>query len=747
MASLSVAEALARAEQLGRAGRWAEVESLCRSILQAAGAADAHRLLGLAAHAAGRWAEAEGHVRRALELAPEEAAAHDNLSVILLAQGRHEEAEAAARQALALHPLASAAHNLGLALLRQGRLAEAETALRQAVALAPDDAEAWNNLASVLQPSGRPGEAAAALERALQLRPDFPLARENLQRLRPAAPGTLSAGARENNRGVQLLAQGRYAEAEAAFRQALLLQPDLPPEVSYNLAKALAAQEQFAEAEALYRRVLDRRPSWAECLLSLAHVYFSQRCLSDAGAAYRRALALQPGHVEALNSLAADVLNNEGRIDEARAAYRQALALQPDHAACHSNFLLNEQYAPDVTPAGLAEAHAAWESRHAAPLRATWRPFPQARDPDRPLRLGFVSGDFFYHPVGLFLAPVLDRLDRTQFFTACYANQRKADDLTARLRRAAGLWRSVPDLSDEALAEQVRADGIDVLIDLSGHTGRHRLRTFARRPAPVQMTWAGYVGTTGLSAIDYLIADRFHVPLGAEEFYREKVLRLPDGYVCYEPPRYAPPVGPLPARASGRVTFGCFNNTAKITPPVVALWAAILHRLPGARLVLKYHWLDDAGLRQRLTGLFAAAGVPADRLELLGSTTHVEQLGQYNHIDLALDPFPYAGGLTTCEACWMGVPVLTCPGQTFAGRHSFSHLSNIGLVETIARDRAEYLGLAVGLAGDLPRLADLRTGLRERMAGSPLCDAERFADQFSRALRQAWRDYCSGRRE
>jgi predicted O-linked N-acetylglucosamine transferase (SPINDLY family) len=492
------------------------------------------------------------------------------------------------------------------------------------------------------------------------------------------------------------------------------------------------------------QRAIRLRPGWALAHCHLASLLHAQRRLSEAEVAYRRTLELSPDNVSALNNLAADVLNNEGRIDEARAAYRQALALQPDRADCHSNMLLNEQYAPGVTRAGLAQAHAEWEARHGLPLRTTWRPFAQTREPDRPLRVGFVAGDFFYHPVGLFLAPILERLDRQKWPTVCYASQQKRDELTARLTRAAGLWRWVADLDDEKLAEQARADGIDLLVDLSGHTGRNRLLTFARRPAPVQLTWMGYVGTTGLSAIDYLIADRFHVPPGWEGDYREKVLRLPDGYLCWEAPPYAPPVGPLPALASGQVTFGSFNNIAKINAEVVSIWAAVLARLPGARLVLKYHWLDDEGLRRRLTEQFAARGIAPDRLELLGSTTHVEQLQQYNRIDLALDPFPYSGGLTTCESCWMGVPVLTCPGETFASRHSLSYLSNIGLTETIVANREEYVARAVALAGDLPRLAELRAGLRGRMAGSPVCDVDRFTEHLTAAWRQAWRAWCAG---
>lgn len=740
----SIREALAQAEHLFRAGQLDEMDRVCHTLLKTTPhTAEAHRFLGLAAYSRGRLTEAADHVRKALTLVPDNAAAHDNLSLILLAQGRPVEAEAAARQAIQREPsLAAAFHNLGLALQRQGRFVTASMALRDALELTPNDAAVWNNLAAVLEQMDRHTEAVRALERAVQLRPDFRLAHDNLQRLRRELSPNPATAVEENARGVQLLAQGRHVEAETAFRRALLLTPELP-ELSFNLAKALQGQQQLRAAEAAFLQAIQLRPNWAEAHYHLAHLYYGQRRLSDAEGSFRRTVELVPTHVEALNSLGANVLNNQGRIDEARAAYRQALAVAPDHASCHSNAILNEQYAPGVTLATLAEVHAQWERQHAAPLRSTWKGFTRSRDPERPLRLGFVSGDFFYHPVGIFLAPILERLKREQWNTICYDNHTKADDLTRRLQAAAGQWHHVADLSDAALAERIRADTVDLLIDLSGHTGRNRLLAIARKPAPVQLTWMGYVGTTGLSAVDYLIADRFHVASGAEGHFREKVLRLPDGYLCYEPPAYAPPVGPLPALKTGTLTFGSFNNTAKITPTVVAVWADILRRLPGSRLVLKYHWLDDKGLRRRLTDLFAAEAIEAGRLELLGSTSHVEQLRQYNRVDLALDTFPYSGGLTTCEASWMGVPVLTCPGETFASRHSLSHLSNLGLTETIVANHAEYVATAVRLASDLPRLADLRAELRPRMARSPLCNLDRFTAHLVTALRQVWRDWCA----
>jgi len=293
------------------------------------------------------------------------------------------------------------------------------------------------------------------------------------------------------------------------------------------------------------------------------------------------------------------------------------------------------------------------------------------------------------------------------------------------------------------LAEQIRADQIDILFDLAGHTARNRLLVFARKPASIQITWIGYEGTTGLAAMDYILADRCAIPEGVEKYYREKVLRLPEVYVCYAPPADAPAVGPLPALTRGQVTFGSFNNLAKINPQVVAAWAEILRRVPEARLVLKYRGLNDAGTRCRYTELFAAQGIESARLELLAWSAYAEMLAEYQRIDIALDPFPFSGGVTTCEALWMGIPVITWPGETFAGRHSLSHLSNIGLTETIARDLDEYVKLAAALAGDLSRLARIRAGLREQVASSPLCDGERFAANLMSLLRAVWSQWTS----
>jgi protein O-GlcNAc transferase len=504
----------------------------------------------------------------------------------------------------------------------------------------------------------------------------------------------------------------------------------------HNLGNVLKDQGRLEEAITCYRRALEIKPDVVETYNNLGLALQEQGKLDEAVDCYHHALELQPVSADAHNNLG-NAFRYRGKLDEAVACYRRALELNPDFAVAHSNLLLTLHYFPGVTPTGLAEAHAEYERQHAAPLRGLIA--PQERAPDRQgrLRLGFVSPDLGRHPVGYFLVRVMEHLKQQGLELICYSNRNGKDDLTQRFQSAATHWRDVAYTSDEQLAEQIRADQIDVLFDLAGHTAKNRLLVFARKPAPVQITWIGYEGATGLAAMDFLLADRHVVPAGAEQYYREQVLRMPDGYLCYEPPQSAPVAGPLPSLQRGYATFGSFNNLAKITPEVVAVWAAILRRASTARLVLKYRGLEDQSVRRRYLDLFAAHDVGAERLELLPWTSYQEYLATYQQVDLALDPFPFSGSATTCDALWMGVPVVTCPGTTFASRHSLSHLTNVGLTETIAGTFDEYVELAVRLAGDLPRLAGIRARLREQMLASPLCDGRRFAANLMRVLREA----------
>jgi predicted O-linked N-acetylglucosamine transferase (SPINDLY family) len=529
---------------------------------------------------------------------------------------------------------------------------------------------------------------------------------------------------------------GNHQFAVEYIRRALTMKPDWA-EARTNLGNALSDQGKLDEAVACYRRALELKPEYAEAHYNLGVAFRDQGKLNEAVVCYRRALELTPDLAEAHNNLG-NALKDQGKLDDAAACYRRALELKPEYAEAHSNLLVTLQYCPGVTPAVLLEAHAEYDRQHAASLGGIIAQHENVCGRHGRLRLGFVSPDLGQHPVGYFLVRVLENLGQKQQETICYSDRIVKDDLTRRLQAAATQWRDVIGMSDQRLAEQIRADSVDILFDLAGHTAHNRLLTFARKPAPIQVTWAGYVGTTGLKTMDYILADRYEIPSGSETYYCEKVLRMSDGYVCYDPPGYAPAVTPLPALELGQLTMGCFNNPTKITPQVVEVWAKILHRLPGARLVLQFKGWSDRSVAGRFTEMFALHAIDPGRLELLGHSPHAELLAAYHRIDLALDPFPYSGGLTTCEALWMGVPVVTCPGETFASRHSLSHLSNVGLTETIAHDLDEYVELAVSLAGDLSRLAALRGGLRQRMAASPLCDGKRFVANLLSVLQDVW---------
>jgi predicted O-linked N-acetylglucosamine transferase (SPINDLY family) len=718
MASMSTRQALQLARAHFDAGRWAEAESICRAVLEhAADEPEALRLSGLAAYYRGDFAAAESPLRRLIAIEPEQFAHHNNLSAILWQQRRSAEAEGEARRALAIQPGdPGVLNNLGNALQGQQQFEAAAAVYRQVIAAEPGNAEAHNNLGTVLQTLHRWPEALAAHQRAIALR-----------------PGYLDA---MTNAGAALNMLGRIEEAEAALREVLRIAPAYAPAYQ-NLSSVWLRVRRWTDAEAACRQALAVRPRYARALLNLATALGGQYRYAEAEEAARQSLAADPDSAPAHSKLG-QLLLAQGWVEEGVGLYHEAVAMDPDDPVIHSTAVMGEHYLPDVTPARLAEVHALWQQRHAAPLQSAW-PGPEAddADPGRPLRLGFLSEDLGCHPVGIFLVGAVENLDRRECRVVCYNDRVRNDAMTARIRAASNLWREVHGVLDEELAGRIRDDRIDILFDLCGHTSQ-RLLVFARKPAPLQMTWIGYVGTTGLAAMDYLIADRYQVPAGTEQHYREQILRLPDGYVCFDPPREAPPVGPLPAENRGQLTFGCFNNPVKINRAVVALWAEVLRRVDGARLLLKFGGLGDPSARRRMAELFAAHGIAAERVELSGMSPRAELLAQYNRVDIALDTFPYSGGLTTCEALWMGVPVITCPGETFASRHALSHLSNVGLTETIAGDHAEYVRLAVGLAGDRSRLAALRGGLRGQMAASPLCDAPRFARNLMAHLRDAW---------
>ncbi|WP_207460982.1 tetratricopeptide repeat protein [Azospirillum sp. SYSU D00513] len=664
----------------------------------------------------------------ALSLDPSLAAVHALRARLLYGREEHAAAAAAAGRALTLG-LRRAELDLILidGLRRQERLAEAGRLCRERLERTPERANLWVLLGLVLSDEGDDAAAAAASGRAVLLEP------AHVTALR--------------NRSDALLRLGRPVAAAAMLRAARAAGPHLPGAVFVPAWRRIGEQAQAAgnwlDALRAFEAAVREQPGDPVQRGPFAMAAAAVGQQSRAETALRIGLTLEPAAAGLTMNLGT-ILVNEGRVGEAERLLRRALALAPDACKAHSNLLFASQYRPGVTPAEHRAAHRAWHDRHAAPLLPRTPPaFPNDRDPERRLRVGIVSADLKRHPVGYFLAPFLAAHDRSRLALVCYASQPDEDAMTRALKGHVEGWRQVAALPDELLAETIRADSIDILIDLSGHTAGHRLPVFARRPAPVQMTWLGYVHTTGMPTIDGLIGGGLEIPPEAASWFEERLIPLPHGRFCYQPPEQAPAVAPPPSSGGGPVTFGSFNSLAKLSDATVSLWAGLLAAVPDARLLLKARPLHDPVVRGRIRARFAAAGVEPERIHLRGWSSHAAMLAEYGDMDVALDPRPFSGGLTSCEALWMGVPMVAWPGDTPAGRQSAHFLSLLGLDELIARSAEEYVSIAAALCRDSARLATLRAGMRARVLRSPLLDGAGFSRGMEDALRGAWRRWCA----
>ncbi|MBX3358709.1 MAG: tetratricopeptide repeat protein [Phycisphaeraceae bacterium] len=574
-----------------------------------------------------------------------------------------------------------------MALHAAGDAAKAEAKLRDAIRRHPADPTLCRLLAAILTESGRTDQALFFAERAASLDPDQPVVLHTL--------------------GVLQAITGKADPAIATLRRALDLKPSL--EVArIELAKILFARHRIPEAEVVYRAGMALNPGGIECRL---------------------------GHARCLVAL--------GRNAEAQAEIQATIAEAPASPTLRSELASSMNYADNVSPPEIAAAHFAvgelLEKGGPAPVT------PADPDPDRPLRIAFLSGDLRAHSVAFFLEPILERLDRNAFHVACYSNTPDPDAVTARLRTRADLWREVVRLPGSEVAALLRADACDIAIDLSGLTPWHCLEALLSRPAPVQATYLGYPNTTGLRCIDYRIVDALTDPPvtnGAPPYTTESFVRLPGCFLCYRPPADAPAPVPAPD-PRGPVTFGSFNALAKINPTTVQMWCRVLKAVPGSRLIIKTYHLGDTGVRAEVAGRFAAAGIEPSRVDVLPpSRSTAEHLATYQRLDIALDTFPYAGTTTTCEALWMGVPVVSRVGATHASRVGLSLLTAVGLADLAAPDEQALVDTAAALAADRTRLAGLRASLRSRVAASPLCDEPGFAARFGEAIRSMWREAC-----
>jgi len=635
-----------------------------------------------------------------------------------MGMGRLAEGEALCRDVLQRAPdFVDALHLLGVIACQDGRFEPAVECLGRAISLDPQNASHYSNYGTALQALGRLDEAIAAHQTATRLVPGAADVHYNLANaLRDA---------------------GRLEAAVGAYRAALSLQGG-DAEARSNLGSVLNMLGQHGKAAEECCEAMRHDAGFLPAYNNLAIALQGQGLPESATEVCRRVLAMSPDFAEAHHTLGS-ALKDGGQMDEAIAAFRRAVALRPDDARMHSTLIYALHFQPDYHAGAIATEAACWNERHAVPQRHRIRPHDNDRNPDRRLKIGYVSPDFRDHVVGRSLEPVFRERDRDGFEVFCYSGVVQPDGMTERLRSHVDHWRAVAGLSDVGLAEQIREDGIDILVDLTLHMAGNRLRALACKPAPVQLSFAGYPGSAGVEDIPYHLSDRYLEPpeMGGQYAFDEAI-RL-ESFWCYDPIEGGPAVNTLPGLEAGAVTFGCLNNFCKVNPGVLELWGQVLNRVPRSRLLL----LSPAGgHRQAVLDRLNRQGVDVKRVEFVEWQPRAQYLACHHRMDIALDTFPYNGHTTSLDAMWMGVPVVTLAGQVPVARGTLSILTNLGLGELVAESEADFVRVAEGLANDLPRLTELRRTLRARMEASLLMDAPRFARNIEAAYRMLWQRWC-----
>lgn len=737
-------------------GQLREAERLYRQVLaQAPDHPHALHFLGVIAHQVGNREVAEKLMRRATELRPTMALFHRDLGEVLRTAGKLDESLAATRRAIQLQPdMAEAYSNLGICLEETGQHDESLAAHRKAAELRPNSAGILSNLGNCLVAIGRPEEAIDVLQRAIQIDPRFAPPRNNLgNALRALGRNedavhsyrvAMQIQPRDanafNNLGAALQALGQFDEAIAVLRHATELAPNLS-EAWDNLGICLRQVGRVADAEQAHRKAAELAPRSAAARANLANCLDAQGRLDEAIAQNQEALQIDPSLAAAHNNLAI-LLKDEARLDEALSHYRKAIELAPENAAFHSNLLFALHLDPKTNREALFAEHVAWAARHADALTAQATPPGNDCNPQRKLRIGYLSPDFRDHVLTSCFEPILASHDRDRFDVYCYSDVLREDAVSYRLRSLGGVWQSIAGMSDERLAEHVREDGIDILVDLALHTSHNRELVFARRPAPVQVNWLAYAGTSGMRATDWRITDAYVDPPGqTEAFNTERLHRLPGTLWCYKAHEKSVEPNDLPAKKNGHPTFVSPNNFAKLNDGVLETWAQIMNLVPKARLIV--YLRGGAEHDRHAPELFARHGIASGRVEFRPHLPRGDHLRLYHDADLTLDPFPFNGGVTTLDSLWMGVPVVSLAGQGGVSRVGASVLANVGLEEFVASTREWYAQVAAAWAEDPSQLSVLRHDLRSRMASSPLMDAVGFTRHLEAAYRAMFEDWAA----
>ena len=667
--------------------------------------------LGVALKQLGRSQDALLPMQKAAALAPDDSNAHCNLGAVFQDLGRLEEAEASLQQALKINPDNAQAYcNLGVTLHALGRLDAAEANLQRALKLDPDNAQAHNNMGNVRKGLGRLSEAEASYRRTLQILPHFAEAHYNL--------------------GITLHELNRLNEAEASYRNALVINPDNAM-THNNLGVTLMGLDRLEQAEGSFLRALELQPDYVDAYTNLGATLMRRGSHENAETRYRQALKINPDHVLAHSNLGV-TLQDLGRLDEAAASYHRALELNPKFVVALHNLLFVLNYHPDKSAEEIYKTYQEYDARFGQPYRSEWQPHHNSKDTQRRLKVGYVTPDFKKHSARYFSLPVMVHHSKQAVETYAYAELIYEDDVTAIYKKHMDHWVPTRGLSDQALAARIRADEIDILVDLTGHAGDGRLGVFARKPAPVTVTWLGCEYTTGLTAIDYILTDHCSAPLGSEHLFSETPWRMDRPHYVYQPAEGMGEVNALPALTTGSVTFGTLTRGIRINHRTIRVWSEILKRVRGARLVIDSRDYRTTYARDLLADKFAAHGIAPDRLQIGCNTPPWDVL---RSLDIGLDCFPHNSGTTLFESLYMGVPYITLEGRPSLGRLGSMILAGVGHPELVAKTEDEYIEKGVALAGDLPRLTALRASLRQAMQSGPLMNGADFAGQMEAAYR------------
>jgi protein O-GlcNAc transferase len=612
--------------------------------------------------------------------------------------------------------------SIGESLQKEGKLDEAITSYQKAIKLNPHLTVAYNSLGNAFQDKGQLDEAIACYQKALELNPNFTGVYYNL--------------------GDALQDKGQLDEAITCYQRAIELDPNFAYAYN-NLAIALKNKGQIEEAIICCKKAIGIDPTLVNAVYNLGNAFKDKWQLDEAITCYQKALQHDPNHIGAYTNLGS-VFQSRGQFDKGEMYYRHAMKIKPDDLIPNQALLMSMNYNPNYNAQTIFSEHLQFAKQHAESLYPAATFYTNDCSLTRRLRIGYVSPDFRRHSVNYFLEPVFASYNHDQFEIFCYSDVISADNVTKRIQAFVDHWRDISKVPDEKVAELIREDQIDILIDLAGHTGYNRILVFARKPAPVEVSWLGYANTTGLQTIDYRIVDNYTDPSGlTDQFYTEKLLRLPQSFLCYLHDENSPEVGELPSLKRGHITFGSFNYFSKVTPKVVDLWTRIMTAIPGSRLIMKAKSFSDRAACQYVGEMFKQGGIVKERIELISHMpSYIGHLETYKRIDIALDTFPYNGTTTTCEAMWMGVPVITLAGNSHVSRVGVSLLSNVGLPELIAGTPDEYFKITVSLANDLKKLQTLREKLRDMMTYSPLTDAKRFTLNLETCFHKIWETWC-----